>query len=331
MPRRLPSRDRELEEGGQEGLEALAVGDVHLDALADAAGPLVEGGLETRRAEGDPGERARVQRVRIPVTVEPRRPDPLEGARGAAPLREVRPLDQTAAGVDARGVGGRHVRRGRHPGQSRVFPEHPAAPAAHPDHGQLSAEGVDRVQVAGEFADRHAVARGQRVEADERGERGVGHVALHALAAQRVRAVEDHDTHARAGARPHRERQRPDEGVIARADVLQVHDEIVEAAQHRRRRPAAGAVQAEDAQPRDRIASRADGRVVLGRAPEAVLRGEQRDQPRATDVAEQQGRVLVAPVHRRLMGEEPDAAAKEGARVVHEDVEPREDTGHPGR
>src|SRR5437762_2865594 len=39
--------------------------------------------------------------------------DPLEGARRAAPLREIRPLHETAAGVDARGVGGRHVRRGR--------------------------------------------------------------------------------------------------------------------------------------------------------------------------------------------------------------------------
>ena len=51
-----------------------------------------------------------------------RRAHELERPRGAAPLGEVRALEEAAARIHERGVVGRHVRRRRHPGQARVRP-----------------------------------------------------------------------------------------------------------------------------------------------------------------------------------------------------------------
>ena len=133
-----------------------------------------------------------------------------------------------------------------------------------------------RVQVRGDFADRHAVTDRERIEADEGRVRGIRHVAFHARAAERIRPVEHDDFDPCRRRRSHHERRRPDERVVARADILEVDDHRVDLAQHRGRRRASLTIEAVDRQAGEGIALEADVRVVLGRAPEPMLGGPQR-------------------------------------------------------
>src|SRR6266850_3801022 len=180
-----------------------------------------------------------------------------------------------------------------------------------------------------QLAEREAGTRGQRIETDERRERGVRHVALDADAAERVRPVEHDDGDAGARARTHGEGERPLEGVVARADVLKIDDEGVEPGEHRRRRLPRGAVEADHRESRDGIALVRDRGVILWRAPDSVLGREQSRQAHAARVGEQRRRVLEATVHRRLVAEQADGAALEAREVIaQEDIEAGQDGGH---
>ena len=266
------------------------------------------------------------------MAVEVGRADPLEGARRPAPLGEVGALDEARARIHARRVGRGHVGRGRHPRQSRVLPEHPTAPALHRNHRKIAPERVLIVEIDRELADRQTVTRGERVEADEGREGGVGHVALDNRAPERVGAVEHDDRDAGPRADPHRQRHGPDEGVVARADILKVYDENVDAAEHRPGRRAARAVQAEHREARRRVARGADRGVILRGPPEPVLRCEEPDQTRAPQVGEERRSVSVARVDRGLVGEERHAATpKERTLLVDEHLEAGSDGGHPAR
>ena len=76
-------------------------------------------GRKTCGRKTTPGRPSAFARVGRLVRVEPRRADELERPRRAAPLRQVRALDEAAARIDERGVGRRHVRRRQHPPASR--------------------------------------------------------------------------------------------------------------------------------------------------------------------------------------------------------------------
>ena len=196
----------------------------------------------------------------------------------------------------------------------------------------MRAEGVHVVQVARQLAEREPVPRGQRVEADERRERRIRQVALDADAAERVRAVADDDRHARAGARAQRERERPGERVVARADVLQVDDERVEAAERRPGRRAPRAVEAHDREPGGRVARRAHRGVVLRGTPEPVLRREQAHEPHAREIREQRRGVGEPRIDRRLVGEQRDPPPpQQRAPAADEDLETGFDAGHSAR
>jgi hypothetical protein len=134
---------------------------------------------------------------------------------------------------------------------------------------------------ARQLADREPVRDGDRSPADE---------ALPALLAQRPVEVEpaarvgpvEHD-HGQADlcAARHGLAQRRDVGVAARADVLQVDQQHVEAGQRRRIGPALGAVERDHRQPGGAVARVVD-RVARGHvAADAVLGREQAHQPDA--------------------------------------------------
>ena len=128
------------------------------------------------------------------------------------------------------------------------------------------------VEVTRELTDGHAVTDGQGVEADEGCKRRIRHVALDERAAERIGPIKDDDTSAVPRARAHGERHGPDERVVAGADVLQVHDDRIDSAEHRGGRLAPRAVEAPYGQARHRVARAVDPDVVLGRAPQSVLR-----------------------------------------------------------
>ena len=90
-----------------------------------------------------------------------------------------------------------------------------------------AADAVGLVEEAGQLAGGHAVARGDREEADEGGEGGVEDVAGHRLPADRVGAVADDHALAQRARRAHAVRHGVDERVDAAADVLEVdHDDV---------------------------------------------------------------------------------------------------------
>ena len=303
LARRLVARDHDLCDPGEEGFEPPSIRHVDLRAVAELARPFVEGRGESRRTEVHARQAERIQRIGVAVRVQIGCADPLERPRRAAALRQRRSLDEAAPGVDARGVGGGHVGRGRDPREARVLPEHPAPPALHPDDGEVTA---------------HAVLE------DERCELRIGHVALDALAPERIRTVEHDHADPRARALLHGERQRPDERVVPGSDVLEIDDEPVEPGQHLRRRRALFAVEAPHREPRDRIVRGGDRGVILGGAPEPVLGREEPHERGAGEILQKLCGMLEAVGDRGLVGEEAEAAPAEKRRLpAHEDLQAR--------
>ena len=133
------------------------------------------------------------------------------------------------------------------------------------------------VEESRELADRHAVAHRNRKLADKRAPGLLQARAFDRLAANRVRPIADHDRQPAARRRAHAVGHRVDVGVDARADVLQIDDEHVEAVEHLGRRLARVAVEREHrhAPPAVPPVRRLD-HVVLQIGPEPVLRPEER-------------------------------------------------------
>ena len=185
------------------------------------------------------------------------------------------------------------------------------------------------VEVGGQLSDRHAVTHGQGIEADEGRERGVRHGALDEHAAERVGPVEHDDPHPDPRARAHGERHGPGERVVAGADVLEVHDERVDSPQHGRRGLAARAIEAPHRQARGGIVGPCDSGVILRRAPQPMLRRQECQDFHRSQMAQEGGGVLVAPVDRRLMREQRDPLPTQERRTAaDEHVEPRFDGRH---
>ena len=208
---------------------------------------LLEGGLEHRRPEEGARQPQRVHLAREALGLDARRADQLERPRGAAPFREQRAFEQHRARIDDGGVERRHVRRRHHPRQrrsssaniSRRQPSISTTSSSAPRPNCL-------VEQARQLADRHAVTHRDRELADERFEAGRERRALDVHAVDRVGPVAHDHRHAVARARAQAVGHRVDVGVDARADVLQVDDEHVEAAQHVRGRLARLAVERVD-------------------------------------------------------------------------------------
>jgi hypothetical protein len=192
-----------------------------------------------------------------------------------------------------------------------------APPAAHLDDGQLAADGL--VAQGRDLAGGHAVAVGDRDPADERAVAGEDGAALDVDAADGVRAIEDDDLDAGLGARLHHVEERPDVGVVARADVLDVVDHGVDAGEHlgaRVQRRLAGAVERVHRQPGHRVARLADADHVLGVAADAVLGAKQADELDAVARVEEVDDVAELDVDGRRVDEERDALAAKRRRLA---------------
>ena len=186
-----------------------------------------------------------------------------------------------------------------------------------------------RVQIGGQLRDGHGVAGGQGIEPDEGREARVRQIPFHHEAAERIRAVQHDHGDASPRARLHAERGGPQEGVIPGSHVLQVDDEGVDLREHRRAGGQLSAVETPDGQSRGAVPQRSHSRVVLGRAGDAVLGGEERGEPRAADPADGGHRVGQFTGDRGLVAEEPHAASSEKhGQPAHEHVEAGADPRH---
>ena len=147
-------------------------------------------------------------------------------------------------------------------------------------------------------------------ETDERFEAGAERLALDVDAVDRVGTIADDDRNAVPAARLQAVRHRVDVGVDAGADVLQVDDQDIEAAQHGIGRLARLAVQRVDRNPPRRVvAVRRLDHVVLDVRAEPVLRAEDGGQRHA--------------IGRRHAIEDMDEAAVDGRVITeHADTQP---------
>jgi len=105
----------------------------------------------------------------------------------------------------------------------------------------------------------------------------------------------------------HGERHRPDVGVIARADVLQVVDERIKTREHRRSRLQGLPVERVDRQSRRGVAATGDRLARSGGAAQAVFRGEQLEQAQIRARVEQVNDAAAVGAAPRLVGDQADA------------------------
>ena len=217
---------------------------MQMHAAAERSGVLGGRGREVRRRHGQSRQRESVKLPAELLGVDERRAEQRERVRRAAPFGEVRPLQETGAGVQQRRFIPRH-RKARHdPRPSPAGEAHTGIIPFTAHNVQSAADVLLGVHHAGKLAAGHAVARRDRMAADK---------ALHALfehgalggAAQRIGAVEHDEASAVFRAVEQQVFERGDECIVPAADVLYVVDERIK----RRRRfprqaPGAGAVQA---------------------------------------------------------------------------------------
>ena len=150
--------------------------------------------------------------------IDERRTDKLKRGRRAPALGYVHPLEKTAPRIDPSRLQGRHVGRGRHPGQSGFSVPHPPFPSFHPYDGQRNIQPLLFLIEQGQLAGRQSVADRNRQHADKRSVRRIEQRPLDAIAPQRVRPVQDdhidiparchlhekgHGVHVRVVASPH--------------------------------------------------------------------------------------------------------------------------------
>ena len=208
----------------------MSVGDVDLQATAQGAAVLLEGGPEEAWAQGDAVTDALLDGTSTKGiwVVDVGRAEEFEGTGGAASFTHVGALKQAATGVHQRRVDGGHVGRGHHPRETGVAKVHVAAVAGHGDDLEVDVDAVVVDEEAAQLAHGHAMAVGQRVLTDERLECVLHQVALDDVPADGVGAVEHHGFDASLGTRPQREADGVAEGVVAAANVLQVAHQHVD-------------------------------------------------------------------------------------------------------
>src|SRR5262249_37260042 len=175
--------------------------------------------------------------------VDERRTENLKRPCRAPAFGNVRSLEQTHSRINGRGIERRHVRRRHHPGQSGLIEPHRAFPILHRQDRQSAFRKGLIAKLSRQFADRLAVANWNWMKADERFVTFLNRRTFDGHAVDRIWPIEHDDVHASLRTRTHAEIKRPNESVVARADVLEIDNQGVETGEHFRRRLAMLTVQ----------------------------------------------------------------------------------------
>ena len=198
---------------------------------------------------------------------------------------------------------------------------HGAPPALHANHREVHVEPPLFAEQQGQLAQGQPVADRQRVQAHERREGGVEDVAFDRDAAQGIGPVEDHHASALAGAGLEHVQHGVHERVVARAHVLHVEDDRVEAREHLGGGDPGAAVEAVAREAGARVAAVAHLHEVLRVRPDPVLGPEEGAQTKARRAREGDRRVLEASRDRGRIGHEPEPQAAQHRRPAEELVE----------
>ena len=245
LPEELPYRLHhiELNERKRRGV---VVAEIKLHTVYEFALKRAEHWLEVDGAEVCAGNGIAVQTLLKLLGINPFRSKNLEGQSVSDTNVKVLGGIEFATDSGYRIVYGRtaggDVRRRQNPRQAGVGINHVARPSFHWDHGKLAFERLFGAALAyvepflvdkhGQLPYRKAVDVGNGEFAHERVEARLYDAALHFVATQRVRPVQHHHFYALFGAGAHHKAQGADEGIAARADVLDVVHHYIDACKH---------------------------------------------------------------------------------------------------
>ena len=180
---------------------------------------------------------------------------------------------------------------------------------------EVRAETERVVEQPRQLPDGHPVPQRNRIQADERLEPALEHRPFDRHAPDGIRPIAHDDRHLEARRALQAVGHRVDEGVDARADVLQVDDEDVEVPQHRLGRLPRFAVERVDRHAWRAVAAvRRLDHVVLQVGVEAVLRTEDRGERHAFGAREPIADMDELGVDRGRVGDDADATAAEASR-----------------
>ena len=143
---------------------------------------------------------------------------------------------------------------------------------------------------------------------------GERHRPLDINAVNRVGAVKHHKRNTGQLCRLHGQRKSTDVGIKTGADVLDIEHQHIYTAQHVRERAAAGAVQAENGQSGGTVNRRCQ--FVVGLAPDAVLRAEQRGQVHSWRVEQHVDGADTGSGAAGLVGDQADPFAAQNGKLL---------------
>ena len=164
------------------------------------------------------------------------------------------------------------------------------------------------------------MAHRQRISTYERGERRVEDVALHG-ATEWIRTIEYNHGDPLFSSRLHGEGHRGYVGPVAGPDVLVVHKEDVDSVKHLRRRTEHRAVQGVERYTGLDVHVVRNRSSRVGRAPDAVLGGEERRQSHSREAGHDVARVAEGRVHGRRVRNQPDRESSQQLPHFREPVE----------
>ena len=289
--------------------------------LAAAAGDAARAcGRSARTPPGrkcTPGRRRAFSVAAQALGVDPRRADQLERPRRAAALRDVRALEEHRARIDDGGVERGHVGRRHHPRQRRCRRSTCRAtspPSARPRARAPMPKCSLNSRASSPIVMPWRIGIGNCPTNDSKPGSSIGpSTATPPIGFGRSQTIDGHAVPRRgAQAVGHR----VDVGVDARADVLQVDDEHVEAGEHLRRRLARVAVERIDRHAPLGVVARAPSRSCCPAGPTGSRAAGRRCAATVTPGAASSASTMCvnAAIDRRGVADDADAPAAEAGR-----------------
>src|SRR6059058_5677108 len=195
----------------------------------------------------------------------------------AATFGNVCTFEKTHAGINRGGAERWHVRRRHHPPKAGLIKPHRALPIFHRQDRQPTIEECFVSELSGQFANRAAMPSRNRMQANKGSVFRIEGRSFGCNAVDWVWSIKDQNMNACLLTGAHTEIHRPNERVIARADILKINKEKIDIVQHFPGWLAMVAVETVDwnAELRVLIAFPFH-HVVLGLAMKTVLRAEER-------------------------------------------------------
>src|SRR5438874_9940022 len=208
--------------------------------------------------------------------VDERRAEDFKWPCCAATFGNICPFEKTHAGKNRGGVERWQVRRRHHPPKAGLIKPHRALPIFHRQDRQSTIGECFVSELSSQFADRAAMPNRNRMQANKGSVFRIEGRSFACNAVDWVWSIKDQNMNACLLTGAHTEIHRPNERVIARADILKINKEKIDIVQHFPSWLAMIAVETVDWNAESRVlVAFAFYHFVLGLAIDCVLRTEE--------------------------------------------------------